>query len=94
MKNKGLIIAGVSALGLLGLYLLMRPKKSTTAITPPPPPPPAGGGGVVVATNKCPAGQVSCFNNPSICFDPNVMYIIDPCTSFIDKGAIQGGGYL
>jgi hypothetical protein len=30
--------------------------------------------------DKCPQGQKACANNPKKCYDPNVQYIVNPCS--------------
>lgn len=77
-KIKPWMIAAASVAALVLVYMVSRPKKTPIQPTPDPQDPQEGGGGQ--AGGGCPAGQVPCKENPGKCYDPNVSYIVNPCS--------------
>lgn len=78
-QQKVFLGIGVVAVAAIALFAF-RPKASAPLAQN------NGGGGATPLPGNCPAGQKPCPNNPKICVDPMVQYIVDPCADFGIKG--------
>jgi hypothetical protein len=73
MTKQQKMFLGIGLIAVAAIALLAFKPKTTPAVV-------SNQGGGQDDQNACPAGEKPCANNPKRCVDPNVNYIVDPCT--------------
>lgn len=90
-KLKPWIIGGAAVVGLAVLFVMLRGKGSKDQNQGNGGSDGNGGGQAGPQPSKCKAPEVPCVNNPDLCFDPNINYLVDPCSSGGESEYKQSG---
>jgi hypothetical protein len=73
MTKQQKMFLGIGLITVAAIALLAFKPKTTPAVV-------SNQGGGQDDQNACPAGEKPCANNPTKCYNPNLNYIVDPCT--------------